>query len=94
MGNPLTSYVIHIMMVVCSVSFSLLSQISNEIKALADNAREIALARDQILFVPTIFVPRELPNLAISDLVTSLLHVSFSFSFFLLYVESYCCNNT
>ena len=47
-----------------------LSQISNEIKALADNARELALVRDTILFVPNISVPRELLNLAISDLVT------------------------
>ena len=47
-----------------------MSQISNEIKALADNARELALVRDTILFVPNISVPRELLNLAISDLVT------------------------
>ena len=47
-----------------------LSQLTNEIKALADNARELAFVRDQILFVPNISVPRELLNLAISDLVT------------------------
>ena len=46
------------------------SQISNEIEALADNAREVALVRDEILFVPNISVPRELLNLSISDLVT------------------------
>ena len=47
-----------------------MSKVSNEIKALADNARELALVRDTILFVPNISVPRELLNLAISDLVT------------------------
>ena len=47
-----------------------LSKLTDEIKALADNARELAFVRDQILFVPNISVPRELLNLAISDLVT------------------------
>ena len=47
-----------------------LSKLTDEIKALVGNAKELAFVRDQILFVPNISVPRKLLNLAISDLVT------------------------
>jgi len=47
-----------------------LSHLTKEIKALADNVRELALVRDQILYVPNISLPREFFNLVISDLVT------------------------
>ena len=47
-----------------------LLQLTNEIKGLADNARKLALVRDQILFVPNISVPRDLLNFPIRDLVT------------------------